>query len=224
MGAQRNDVSGRVNILTKFPKAPYGYEYYGSNLIHKTAEINWDKVELGSGNKVGPYCVLGGDAEHKFYPSNGKIRIGNNNVFYSSVTVSLPTQLSKITTIYDRCVFMSSSIIHHDCLIEDDVTISSNVSVGGNVIVMQGANIGMNAAIHQFTVVGAFSMLGMASCVTKQSVVVPGQKFVGVPVRDIGPNDVGLSRAAVTEGDLNFEIERYKILNQNLQKMMCSAR
>lgn len=195
-----------------------GYYHLGDNLIHKTADIKWERIELGQGNKIGPFCIIGGDAEHKYYSSSGKIKIGNNNVFHNSVSVSMPTCLSEATIIGNNCTFMSSSVIHHDSVIEDDVIISSNVSVGGSVTIMRGANIGMNAAIHQFKVIGAFTMIGMQACVIKGSVATPGRKLVGVPVRDIGPNEIGLSRLNVNAQMLQLEVKRFKSLENYLAK------
>ena len=204
--------------LLEVHNCPSGYYHLHGNLIHKTADIKWENVELGQGNKIGPFCVLGGDAEHKYYSSTGKIKIGNNNVFHTSVNVSMPTCLSSVTTIGNNCTFMSSSIIHHDSIIEDDVIISSNVSVGGSVIIMRGANIGMNAAIHQFKVIGAFTMIGMQACVIKGSVATPGRKLVGVPIRDIGSNEIGLSRMGINEQALQHEIKRFYSLENYLAK------
>ena len=34
------------------------------NLIHKTAIINWKKLKIGKGNIIGPYVVIGTDAQH----------------------------------------------------------------------------------------------------------------------------------------------------------------
>jgi len=39
------------------------YKKIRSNLVHKTAIINWNKVVIGSGNKFGPYVVIGNDAQ-----------------------------------------------------------------------------------------------------------------------------------------------------------------
>ena len=198
-------------------KIPFGYEYHYGNLIHKTAQINWSKVELGYGNTIGPFCVIGGEAQHNFYSSVGKVKIGDDNVFHNSVTVSLPTKMSGLTAIGDRCTFMTSAMIHHDCFIEDDVTMSSNVAAAGNVIIMRGANLGMNSAIHQFKVIGSFSMIGMNACVIKGSIATPGRKLAGVPIRDIGSNTIGLSRSKITKPMLELELERFNLFEKLLE-------
>ena len=40
------------------------YKKIKNNLVHETAVINWDKLLIGKGNKIGPYVVIGNDAQH----------------------------------------------------------------------------------------------------------------------------------------------------------------
>jgi len=207
------DISNLINTVD----APFGYEFLNGNLVHKTAQINWNRVSIGVGNKIGPFCVIGGESQHRHYSSFGEISIGDYNVFQEHVSISLPTKISKKTSIGSRCFFMTSTVVHHDCLIEDDVTICSNVSLGGRVIVMRGANIGMNASIHQFKIIGSYSIIGMSGCVIKGSKILPGRKFAGVPVKDIGANSIALSRAKITNKLLETENRRFAALNDHLK-------
>ena len=55
------------------------------NLIHKTAVINWNRLIIGKNNIIGPYVVIGNRAQHPSAKSNGKIYIGNNNIFNNIV-------------------------------------------------------------------------------------------------------------------------------------------
>ena len=73
--------------------------------------------------------------------SNGKIYIGNNNVFNEYVNIHRPTNKKKI--IGDNNYIMNSSTIDHDCYIENNVVMSSNVILGGGVRVMNGAQLGI---------------------------------------------------------------------------------
>ena len=65
------------------------------NLVHKTCIINWAKVIIGKGNILGPNVVIGTEAQHPYEKSNGKIFIGNNNVFREFTTIHLPTKIKK---------------------------------------------------------------------------------------------------------------------------------
>jgi len=209
MGHSSVQIDCKIVDLFETPEIPFGYEFKDGNLIHQTAQINWEYLDIGVGNKIGPFCVIGADAQHRHYASQGRVAIGNHNIFHSNVSISRPTKFSDLNHIGDRCFFMTSTVVHHDCFIEDDVTTSSNVSIAGNVIIMRGANIGMNAAVHQFKTVGSFSMIGMNACVIRRSNIRPGRKYAGVPVRDIGKNSIGLSRAKINEKSLKKELERF---------------
>ena len=208
--------SGIFSVVSK-AVVPFGYQFIDGNIIHETAQINWDHVNIGVGNKIGPFCVIGGEAQHRHYSSCGKISIGDSNIFHDHVSVSLPTKISKMTKIGSGCVLMTSTVVHHDCLVEDDVTMSSNASLGGAVIVMRGANIGMNAAVHQFKVIGSYSIIGMNGCVVKGSMIRPGRKYAGVPVRDIGINSLALSRAKITDKLLRKENQRFEVFDKYLK-------
>ena len=66
------------------------------NYIHSTAIINWNSLVIGKGNTIGPYVVIGNEAQWKGKKSVGKIIIGNNNVFNEYTNIHLPTKLKKI--------------------------------------------------------------------------------------------------------------------------------
>ena len=40
------------------------YRKIKNNLVHNTAIINWKDLIIGKGNKIGPYVVIGNDAQH----------------------------------------------------------------------------------------------------------------------------------------------------------------
>ena len=212
-----NHVKSENFSLVGASDVPFGYDLVNGNFVHQTAQINWDRVDIGVGNRIGPFCIIGGEAQHRYYSSCGEISIGDHNIFQEHVSVNLPTSISKNTKVGSGCFFMTSAVVHHDCLIEDDVTMCSNASIGGSVIVMRGANIGMNASVHQFKTIGSYTMLGMNGCVIKGSNIRPGRKFVGVPVRDIGSNSIGLSRAKITENLLQIENQRFAAFNDYLK-------
>lgn len=208
------------SIVKNKKKLNSNYRLIKGNYVHKMAFVDWDNIIIGTENVIGPMAVIGGFAQHKYYISNGKIKIGNKNFFSESCIISRPTCMTKMTSISDENYFMSNSIIHHDCTIENNAVICSNVSVAGNVILMNGSYLGQNSSIHQFQIVGSYSILGMNSCVTKKSYIYPGKKYVGVPCRDIGENSIGLERCGVSKEELNYETERFKILKKQIENRL----
>ena len=153
------------------------------NLIHKSAIINWSKVKIGKNNVIGPYCIIGSDAQHTTDKSLGSIFIGNNNIIREFTTIHLPTYLKKKTVIRNNCILMAMSHVAHDCIIEDDVIFSNNVTLGGNTHVMKKTQLGFNTIVHQNQVIGSFSMIGMGSIIPKKIEILPGYIYIGNPVK-----------------------------------------
>ena len=81
----------------------------GGNRVHHTAMVNWEQLDIGSGNEIGPYVCIGTDAQHRTEPSEGTIVIGDNNIIREYSTINLPTRFSKITSIGSNCYFMALS-------------------------------------------------------------------------------------------------------------------
>ena len=164
------------------------YKKIKNNLIHTTAVINWEKIKIGVGNIIGPYVVIGNDAQHPKHKSNGLIYIGNDNIFNENALIHLPTKISKKTIIGDNNYLMNSTAVDHDCELENNIILSSNVVLGGNVYIMNGAQLGIKSSVHQNQVIGAYSMIGMHSFIAKKLKVTPGYIFYGKPAKKIKKN------------------------------------
>lgn len=185
------------------------------NYIHPTALIG-PNVEIGDGNYIGPYCVIGFPAEHKeFWPISaqekpvftgligyfkigegnsypfmpkdlGKVRIGNNNVITGHVTIDAGTE--GITEIGDGNWFLKHSHLGHDAKIINGNTISCGVKVGGHCLIGSNVNLGLNSVIHQRKLVPDGVMIGMGAVVTKKTDLQTGMKYAGNPARLLGEN------------------------------------
>ena len=185
------------------------------NKIHDTAVVDWNRVDIGTGNEIGPYVCIGTDAQHRTEPSDGKIIIGDNNIIREYSTVHLPTRFSKVTSIGNNCYLMALSHIAHDCVVEDNVIFSNNATLGGHVHIMQNSQIGFSVTIHQHQVIGSYCMIGMGTVIPRNKKIIPGSKWVGNPARIMGKNAVGLERAGITEAMLETETIRYEKLCGN---------
>ena len=194
------------------------YKKIKGNLVHNTAIINWKNLIIGKGNKIGPYVVIGNDAQHPKIKSFGKIIIGNNNTFNEFTNIHLPTKLKKKTTIGNNNYFMNSCTIDHDCFIENNIIVSSNCILGGNVILMKNCQLGIRTSIHQNQIIGSYSMIGMDSIITKKIKVEPGYVFYGKPAKLKKKNMVGLRRNKITNEILKKEYKRFLTLKKNNEK------
>lgn len=162
----------------------------GDNFIHPTALVA-PNVKIGTGNYIGPYCMIGYPAEHKaFWGKDQKgVEIGDDNVFTGHVTIDAGTE--RPTTIGNGIWMLKHSHVGHDAVIGDKATISCGAKVGGHAIIGPGTNIGLNACIHQWVDVPEGCMIGMNAAVTKKLALEPFRKYAGVPAKDIGTNQKG---------------------------------
>ena len=182
------------------------------NLIHQTAVINWKKITIGKGNIIGPYVIIGNNAQHPKLKNDGIIKIGDNNVFNEFTNVHLPTSIKKKTTIGNNNYFMNSTTIDHDCQLENNIILSSNVTLGGNVYVMNNAQMGIKSSVHQNQIIGSYSMIGMHSFVTKKLLVTPGFIFYGKPAKKVKKNLIGLKRNNISVDIMKKETKRFNDL------------
>lgn len=191
------------------------YKKIKGNLVHKTAIINWNKLDIGKGNLIGPNVIIGTDAQHPKEKSYGIIKIGNNNVFREFTTINLPTKQKKITHIGNNCYFMTSSHIDHDCYLENDILFSNNVILSGNTYIMEGSQFGINTIVHQGQVIGSYTMFGMGSIITKKLIVKPGFVYIGNPAKKLKKNKIGLTRNKIETHVLSDENKRFLKLKKS---------
>lgn len=186
-----------------------------NNFVHNTAIIDWKNLEIGKNNTIGPYAIIGGEAQHPKKKSFGKIIIGNNNNISQFVCINRPTKFRKKTIIGNNNYIMSNSVIDHDCILENYITMSSNVLLGGNVYIMNGSQLGMKTIIHQNQLIGSYTMIGMGSIITKRKKIIPGYIFFGKPVKKVKKNLIGLKRNNISSSQLKKENDRYKNIINN---------
>lgn len=186
-----------------------------NNFVHNTAIIDWKNLEIGKNNTIGPYAIIGGEAQHPKKKSFGKIIIGNNNNISQFVCINRPTKFRKKTIIGNNNYIMSNSVIDHDCILENYITMSSNVLLGGNVYIMNGSQLGMKTIIHQNQLIGSYTMIGMGSIITKRKKIIPGYIFFGKPVKKVKKNLIGLKRNNISSSKLKKENDRYKNIFNN---------
>ena len=194
------------------------YKKIKGNLVHETSVINWDKLVIGKGNKIGHYVIIGNEAQHPKKKSEGKIFIGDNNKFNQFCNVNLPTNLRKKTIIGNNNYFMNSSTIDHDCIIEDNVILSSNCILGGNVRIMKNSQLGIGTTVHQNQILGSYVMIGMKTIITKRINVKPGYVYYGKPAKMIKKNIIGLKRNKISSDILKKEYKRFSKLKINNEK------
>ena len=120
------------------------------------------KTKIGKRNKIYSFASIGNEPQDlKYNGEDTKLEIGYGNKIREYVTINTGTiGGGGLTKVGNNCLFMVSSHVAHDCIVEDNVILANNVPLGGHAHIEQNVIIGGNSAVQQFTRVGKFSMIG----------------------------------------------------------------
>jgi UDP-N-acetylglucosamine acyltransferase len=182
----------------------------GTTLLNNCTVLG--RTRMGRGNLVFPYAVIGGGPQVKgIDPGEGRLEIGDDNVFREYVTVNVGVQSYRgVTDVGSRGLFMACSHIAHDCGVGDDVVLGNLVLLGGHIIVEDGANICGGSAAHQYTVFGRLTYVGGMSRIVHD--IPPFMKAEGSPAKVRAVNEVGLRRRGLEQGHIDALWKAYRLL------------
>ena len=177
------------------------YVVIGPNVkIEKNVEIYSHvnivgNTKIGTGTKIFPFASIGTEPQDlKYKGEKNSLIIGENNVIREYVTINPGTEAGGgITKIGNKCLFMISSHVAHDCKIGNNVVIANNVPLGGHVTIEDSVIIGGNSAVQQFTRIGRLAMVGGMTGVLKD--VIPFGLSFGNRNYLKGLNLIGLRRS-----------------------------
>ena len=174
-------------------------------------------TKVGAGTKIFPFASIGTQPQDlKYKGEKNSLVIGKNNVVREYVTINPGTEGGGgVTKIGDKCLFMISSHIAHDCIIGNDVVIANNVPLGGHVVIEDGVIIGGNSAVQQFTRIGRLAMIGGMTGVLKD--IIPFGLSFGNRNFLKGINIIGLKRK-------NYENKKIMQLNEAYKKIFSSQK
>ncbi len=175
-------------------------------------------TKIGEKNTIYPFASIGNDPQDlKFKGEKTNLVIGNNNKIREYVTINPGTKGGGgLTKIGSNCLFMVSSHIAHDCLVEDNVILANNVPLGGHAHIEENVIIGGNSAVQQFTRVGKSAMIG-GMCGVVRDVIPYGIAHGNRSILQ-GLNLIGLRRKNIPNKVIIQLSEAYKEIfkNENL--------
>ena len=175
-------------------------------------------TKIGEKNTIYPFASIGNDPQDlKFKGEKTNLVIGDNNKIREYVTINPGTKGGGgLTKIGSNCLFMVSSHIAHDCLVEDNVILANNVPLGGHAHIEENVIIGGNSAVQQFTRVGKSAMIG-GMCGVVRDVIPYGIAHGNRSVLQ-GLNLIGLRRKNIPNKVIIQLSEAYKEIfkNENL--------
>ena len=175
-------------------------------------------TKIGKNNTIYSFASIGNDPQDlKFSGEETKLEIGNNNKIREYVTINPGTKGGGgLTKVGSNCLFMVSSHIAHDCLVEDNVILANNVPLGGHAHIEENVIIGGNSAVQQFTRVGKSAMIGGMCGVVRD--IIPYAMVHGNRSVLQGLNLIGLRRKNIPNKEIMVLAEAYKEIfkNENL--------
>lgn len=163
----------------------------GRDTVIGRHSIIWRNTVLGAGNRIFPFCSLGGEPQDKKYRGeDAPLVIGDGNTIREYCFINQGTAASGETRIGNGNWIMAYVHVAHDCIIGNNAVIANAVQFAGHVEVGDGAIIGGGALFHQFRRIGAGAMVGGGESLRHD---VPPYALVGEGV--VSVNSEGMSRA-----------------------------
>ena len=219
----------KTAIIDPEAKISSSVEIGAYTIIGSNVEIDEDTVvqshvsivghtKIGKKNNIYPFASIGNDPQDlKFSGEETKLEIGDNNKIREYVTINSGTKGGGgLTKVGNNCLFMVSSHIAHDCLVEDNVILANNVPLGGHAHIEESVIIGGNSAVQQFTRVGKSAMIGGMCGVVRD--IIPYAMVHGNRSVLQGLNLIGLRRKNIPNKEIMVLTDAYKEIfkNENL--------
>ena len=181
------------------------------NNVNLKAHVYIDgNTTIGDNCTFFPYCSIGTSPQDlKYNGEKTSLKIGKRNQIREHVTINTGTiGGGGLTKVGNNCLFMVSSHVAHDCIVEDNVILANNVPLGGHAHIEQNVIIGGNSAVQQFTRVGKFAMIGGMCGVVRD--VIPYAMVHGNRSVLQGLNLIGLRRQKIPNKEIIALTEAYK--------------
>ncbi|MEQ9410047.1 MAG: acyl-ACP--UDP-N-acetylglucosamine O-acyltransferase [Fuerstiella sp.] len=171
------------------------------------------RTTLGSGNRLYPGAVIGGEPQDISYQDSGtQVLIGDNNIFREGVTVNRGAEKEDhLTRIGHRNMFMANSHVAHNCRIFDDVILVNGVLLGGHVHVHDRAIVSGNTVVHHFSTIGRLSFVSGGCRVPHD--IPPFMLAAGSDKPTLKTiNVVGMRRAGISEHSIEVVRTAFRLL------------
>ena len=154
---------------------------------------------MGARNQVFSHAVVGEIPQDLKYGGEPTRTVsGDDNVFRECTTVHAGTVQDRgETRIGNRCLFMATSHVAHDCVIGDRAIIANGVGLAGHVVLEEDIHFGGLSGAHQFVKVGRLAFVGGMCGVVMD--VAPYTIVNGTRAEVVGLNKIGMQRAGMTE-------------------------
>ncbi|MCD7879642.1 MAG: acyl-ACP--UDP-N-acetylglucosamine O-acyltransferase [Candidatus Gastranaerophilales bacterium] len=168
--------------------------------------------EIGSGTIIYPFASLGTSPQDlSYHGQKTKAVIGENCIIKEYVTINRAAgEDGAVTKVGNKCLFMASSHVAHNCVVEDEAIFANLATIGGHVHVGKGAFLGGMSVYHQNIRIGEYVIISGFSA--SRMDIPPFSKADGRPAIIHGPNTIGLKRRGFTPEERKNIREAYKLI------------
>jgi UDP-N-acetylglucosamine acyltransferase len=170
------------------------------------------RTSIGPRAKIYPFASIGHPPQDlKYAGEPSTLTIGSDCTIREGVTMNPGTAGGSMTTVVgNRCLFLASSHVAHDCRVGDNVIFSNNVMLAGHCIIGDFAIIGGGAGVHQFVRVGQHAFIGGMSAIEND--VIPYGMAIGNRAHLAGLNIIGLRRRGFSREEIHDLRRAYRLL------------
>lgn len=178
-----------------------------------------EHCEIGDGTVVYPFASLGTAPQDLSYKGQKtKAVIGKNCIIKEYVTINRAAgEDGAVTKVGDKCLFMASSHVAHNCVVEDEAIFANLATIGGHCHVGKGAFLGGMSVYHQNVRIGEYVIISGFSAARMD--IPPFCKADGRPAIMHGPNTIGLKRRGFTPEERKNIREAYKLIQSRTHLM-----
>lgn len=169
-------------------------------------------AEIGDNTTIYPFASIGTAPQDLSYTGQKtKVVIGHDCIIKEYVTINRAAgEDGAITKIGNKCLFMASSHVAHNCVVDDEAIFANLATIGGHCHVGKGAFLGGMSVYHQNLTIGEYTIVSGFSA--SRMDIPPFVKADGRPAIIHGPNTIGLKRRGFSPEARKNIREAYKMI------------
>lgn len=170
------------------------------------------RTKIGPRTRLFPFASIGHQPQDlKFQEEPSTLVVGADCIIREGVTMNPGTAGGGMETVVgDRCAFLASSHVGHDCRVGNNVIFSNNVMLAGHCTVGDHVILGGGAGVIQFARIGVHAFLGGMSALEQD--LIPYGMAIGNRAYLSGLNIVGLNRRGFPRDQIHNLRRAYRLL------------
>lgn len=168
--------------------------------------------EIGAGTTIYPFASIGtAPQDLSYHGQKTKVVIGENCIIKEYVTINRAAgEDGAVTKVGNKCLFMASAHVAHNCVVEDEAIFANLATIGGHCHIGKGAFLGGMSVYHQNVRIGEYTIISGFSA--SRMDIPPFAKAASAPAILHGPNVIGLKRRGFSKEEIANIRDAYKMI------------